>query len=194
MQSHGFSLGAAQEKFTGRSRPIGPWSGGFHAQMAGEIAAKVAIIRVDAGMGAVPRSDGALLQAEGRVGDDPGRVRSKADAKAGAFRASAFGAVEGEVARSEPRGAIAGLWILGFGRKSKIGLSRWLRKVGRGERNHEAALAESESQFNGVGQAGPAGFLDLKAIDDQFHGLLVRGQGEIDPLAFAAGAEKTLFF
>jgi len=144
-------------------------------------------------MGAIPWSDGAFVQGEGRVGNDFGRIRGEADAEAGAFRAGTFGAVKGEVARSETRGAVAGLWVFGFGGEGEIRLAAGLGEVGGSEGDGEAALTEAKSQFHRVGEAGAARFLDLETIDDQFQGFLRGGRGEIDPLPLAAGTEKALF-
>ena len=162
--------------------------------MAGEVATKVPVVGADPGVGPVPRGDGPFVQREGRVGDNFHRVRSEADAEAGAFRAGSFRTIEGEVTRSQTGGAITGLRVLGFGRQSEIRLAGGLGEISGGEGDGQTALAKTEGQFDGVGEAGAVGILDLKTVDHQFQGLLVGGGGKIDPLALAAGPEKALLF
>jgi len=162
--------------------------------MAGEVAAQVAIVGTDAGVGPIPRGDDTFLQREGRVGDDLGRIRSKADAKPGAFRTSALGAIEREVAGRETGCTVAGLRIFGFGRERQIRLPGGLGEVSRGEGDYQASLAQAEGQFHGVSKTGAAGLLDLESIDDQFEILRFRGRGEVDPFPLAAGTKEAFLF
>jgi len=80
------------------------------------------------------------------------------------------------VTRSQSRGAVAGLRVLGFGGEGEIRLAGGLGKIGGSESDGKAALAQAKGQFDRIGEAGAPRFLDLETVDHQFQGCFFMGR------------------